>query len=231
MSDQPNPNAHLLSAGLRLQLACGLCFTVLLVLVLSGVASITLLYSDETYALGGSGIEGVTLQVVTQLEPFIRHIHEWGGYVAIVLAGWAGMEVLQFGRKLKRSANEDWSKSGRWMPAAGVTAMLVLTLALLLQVGSGMRAAGYLHHEKDTIGAPAAWDRIQGMTDAREEMEVGRGERAVEWHTREFNYLIAFGALLLVAAASTTRKIAKEAKRQNTPEKAPEPPPETNPDE
>jgi len=216
MEGKQQPHAALIARGFRLQLACGLCFALLLLLGLSGVASITLLYEDPMFTRSATGLEGETVRFLVSIKGWISALHEWGGYVAIVLAGWAGLEVFGFGRQLKRSSNKGWQKTGRWMPATGLAASAIVVVALLMLLASGIAASAFLHDgEKDAKQVPLqAVERFQGISDARSEIAAQGSEQTVEWHTREFNYLLAFGALLLVAAASSARNITREAKSE-----------------
>ncbi|MCB9893971.1 MAG: hypothetical protein H6839_05975 [Planctomycetes bacterium] len=198
----------------RVLWACGLCFGLLFLMGLSGVASITLLYDDPLYRTGTQGFEGVVVRTVSSLSGVIKALHSWGGYVGIVLAGWAGLEVFSFGRLIKRSEEGEWRATGRRLMPLGLAGAAMLIVALILLIPSGVAAKSFLSHDEpkvvdDTPNPGAFAPRISG----RAELENGADSKFVEWHTRELNYVLALGALLLVFAASSTRKVELAAKK------------------
>ena len=94
------PNLNLVSAK-RVYWSSGLLFGLLMLLVLSGLASITLLYDGIPSAENIRGTEGVVLDIVRTLRPAIRFIHEFGGFAAIFLSGWLAVELVRFGRNAR----------------------------------------------------------------------------------------------------------------------------------
>jgi hypothetical protein len=212
MSETPD-HTPVLRASRRALLACGLCFALLLLMGMTGVASITLLYDDPTYTLTG-GLEGTVVRMVRTLSGTINVIHDWGGYVGIVLAGWAGLELLALSRRLKATDNPEWRAAARRLPVLGLGGAFVLVVSLLLLIPSGVAAKAFLHSDEPSpIGQPTDRQRLAPRLPGQEVIEDAGNPKFVEWHTRELNYLMALGAILLVFAASTTRRIALEAKR------------------
>jgi hypothetical protein len=208
------PHADLRRRARRAQWACGLCFALLFAMGLSGVASITLLHDDPLYTASVKGIEGATLQAVMAQRGAIAFIHEWGGYAGILLAGWAALEVFAFARRIRRGDNADWRRAGRWMAPAGILGGTVIIAALVLLLASGVAASGFVDHistrHKDDL---AGIDRSTGLIDARKVLQGYEDSQMAEWHVREMNYVLAFGALILVAAAASIRRVSLEAKK------------------
>jgi len=199
---------QVVSRAARAQWACGLCFGLLFLMGLSGVASITLLYDNPMYRSGVQGFEGQVMGVVVAMKGAIRFIHAWGGYAGILLAGWAGLEVFSFSRLLKRTDNAGWRRSGRLLGVLGLAGAVLLIASLLLLIPSGVAAKGFLGVEPQTKDVPAP----VGLQ--RPGSEDSNDGGMVEWHTRELNYLMALGAIVLVFAASGIRRIALEAKKE-----------------
>jgi hypothetical protein len=175
--DEPNPNAELIKSARRAQWACGLCLGLMFVMGLSGIASITLLHDDPLYTGSTGGIEGTTLEVVISLRWLIELLHEWGGYVGIVLAGWAALAVFSFARRIRRGDNLDWRRTARWVGPAGILGGGLIIASLLLLIASGVAAGGFVDHigsryNDDLSGI----DKSTGLVDARE----ARSGRA--WH-------------------------------------------------
>jgi hypothetical protein len=216
MSETPKPHARILRAGLRLQVACGLCLVVLMLLILTGVAGITLLIVEPVQDKSMGALERHTVGAVQGMKDWIRLIHEWGGYVALLLAGWAGLEIFRFGRMLRRTEHKDWRRTGLWMPALGLLAGLILMGSVAVQIGAGIATHAYVHMEGAPPMAPAM-ERQHALTDARAEMEQFASEMVVDMHVRELNYLVALGALMLVAASSSTRRVTREARQAPQP--------------
>jgi hypothetical protein len=216
--DEPNPNAELIKSARRAQWACGLCLGLMFVMGLSGIASITLLHDDPLYTGSTGGIEGTTLEVVISLRWLIELLHEWGGYVGIVLAGWAALAVFSFARRIRRGDNLDWRRTARWVGPAGILGGGLIIASLLLLIASGVAAGGFVDHigsryNDDLSGI----DKSTGLVDAREALQGYDDSQMAEMHVREFNYLLAIGALTLVMAAAAIRRVSKEAKADQSP--------------
>ncbi|MCB9934065.1 MAG: hypothetical protein H6840_00090 [Planctomycetes bacterium] len=215
MPDQAeNPNAALLRHGRRVQWIAGLCFALLFLMGVSGLASITLLHDDRLYTDSMQGVEGATLRTVIALRGVIGLIHAWGGYLGIMLAGFAGLEVLRFARLLRKAERADWRGTGRWLGPLGVLGGLVVMAALVLLLASGVSARGYVRqisarHSDELSGI----DRSRALGSAAEERKEFPRSEFAEMHVKELNYLMAAGAILLVLAASVTRRIELEAKK------------------
>ncbi len=216
--DEPDPNADLIAAARRAQWACGLCLGLMFLMGLSGIASITLLHDDPLYTGVTGGIEGTTLDIVIALRWLIELLHEWGGYLCILLAGWAALAVLSFARRVKRTDNADWKRTARWVGPAGIIGGGVIMGSLLLLIASGVAASGFVDHigsryDDDLSGI----DKSTGLVDARNALEGYDDSQMAELHIREFNYLLAIGALTLVMSAAAIRRLSKEAKADHTP--------------
>src|SRR5690606_24260779 len=108
------------------QWACGLCLALLFLLGLSGIASITLLHDDQLYVGNTGGLEGSVLDTVMDLRWLIEPLHEWGGYLAIVLGGWAGLALWRFARHIRRSDRAEWRRTGAWLGPCGMLAGLLV---------------------------------------------------------------------------------------------------------
>jgi hypothetical protein len=215
MSDKPSPDAGLFRHARRLQWACGLCFALLFLMGLTGLASITLLHDNPTFTSGLTGIEGATFKVVKALRGFIEHAHEWGGYLSILLAGWAGLEVLTFALRLRRLKDSGRRSTARWLGPAGVLGAVVIVGALLLLLASGVAARNYVKHVSQMHGDElGAIDRGGALTNRDAATADFPKYELAEYHVREFNYLLAAGALLLVIAANRVRGLSTELKKK-----------------
>lgn len=203
-------NAVIRRKASRAQWACGLCFGLLFLMGLSGIASITLLYDSPLYRTGVRGFEATVMNAVVSMKGVIGLIHGWGGYVGILLAGWAGLEVFSFGRRLKRTENPGWRRTGSILSALGLFGAAMLITSLLLLIPSGVAAQGFLSHDTGSIDAPAP----VGLTRPSSSQFSDGSSRMVEWHTRELNYLMAFGAIILAYAAARIRRVSLEAKAE-----------------
>jgi len=199
----------------RVQWAGGLCFALLFLMGLSGLASVTLLHDDPLYTQEIQGMEGVTLRTVIALRPLIGLIHEWGGYAGILLAGWTALEVFLFGRLLRVADRADWRGVGRWIGPLGVVSGIVLIASLVLLLASGVAARGYVHHiagqHDDGLSGV---DRSGALGGLQQEGEAYPKSDLAEMHVRELNYLLAVGAILMVFAIHTSRRIQLEDRKQ-----------------
>lgn len=212
---EPNPNAALLRHGRRVQWAAGLCFALLLLMGVSGLASITLLHDDRLYTEQMQGIEGVTLRTVIALRGVIGLVHGWGGYLGIVLVGFAALEVFQFARLLRRADRADWRGTGRWLGPLGMLGGLVVAAALVLLLATGVAANAYVRQVgSQNADELSGIDRSRAMGSPVEEGKDFPKSEIAELHVKELNYLMAAGAIMLVLAASVTRRIELEAKKQ-----------------
>lgn len=203
-------NAVVRRKASRAQWACGLCFGLLFLMGVSGIASITLLYDSPLYRTGVRGFEATVMDTVVAMKGAIGLIHGWGGYVGIVLAGWAGLEVFSFGRRLKRTDNSGWRRTGSILSALGLFGAAMLITSLMLLIPSGVAAQGFLSQDRSSVETPAPVGLKRPTT---QEFSDG-GSRMVEWHTRELNYLMAFGAIILAYAAARIRRVSLEAKAE-----------------
>jgi hypothetical protein len=196
--------------------ACGLCFGLLFLMALSGASTFMLqLHGGSTPLANLSGIEGVTMKALTELKPVIAVVHGWGGYVSILLAGWAGIAFFAFARELKRTESPDWRSAARWLgPVAGLGAAVVI-LAVVLLLASGVAAKGYFQHIDGGIRGDVTSVERGVLPLSADEALAGYGDsQLAEWHIREMNYLLAIGALMLVFAAARARKISLQARKE-----------------
>ena len=215
MGNEQKPTDDIRAAAKRVQWACGLCFGLLFLMGVSGLASITLLHDDPTFTSNISGVEGATLKTVIALRGVIELLHEWGGYLGIVLAGWAATEVLNFARRLRKSDSSSWRATGRWMGPVGIFGGLVIVGALIALLASGVAAKGYVDHiGKRHSDELSGIDRGGALTDRGETMTDYPKHELAEMHVRELNYALAIGAILLVLAANSTRSISLALKKE-----------------
>lgn len=215
MEEETSAHQDIRRHARRVQWACGLCFALLFLMGISGLASVTLLHDDPAFTSNIRGIEGATLKTVIALRGVIEVLHEWGGYLGIVLGGWAGIEVFQFSRLLRRSDRAEWRGTGRWMGLVGLVGGIVIIGALLALLASGVAARAYVdhiatRHADDFTGI----DRGSALTERGEAMEGFPEHQLAELHVRELNYALALGAILLVLAANSTRGIATAIRKE-----------------
>lgn len=213
MPEQPD-NTQVQRRARRVLWSCGLCFGLLFLMGLTGVASITLLYDDPMMRTNMRGFEGEVVRFVASLEGLIHFIHEWGGYAGIVLSGWAGVEVFSFARLLRRSDKVEWRTSSRRLAPLGIVGAGLLVVALLLLIPTGVAAKGFLSSEtpeasSNTQGPEHMQRRIPGVVAVE---DAGDSELA-DWHLRQLNFVLAIGAFLLMFAVSSTRRIQLEARK------------------
>lgn len=202
---------HVRRHATRVMWACGLLFTLLLLMGLTGVASITLMHEDEQYFKAMQGVEGTVARAVLDLKWLIHATHQFGGYAAVLFAFWAGGEIFRFGRKLRHADNAGWRVRGRYLPFLGAAGSLIVIAALAALSVSGYMTAEYLADRPTTIEEleiPSPLEAEEHERDIRPEARP-----VVDWHTRELNYAMALGAILLVLGASSVRNVALEAKR------------------
>ncbi|MBK8206323.1 MAG: hypothetical protein IPK87_05920 [Planctomycetes bacterium] len=211
--EEQTATQHLVSRARRVQWACGLCFGLLFLMGISGIASITLLYDDPLYHESTRDIEGATLRTAIELKWLIGALHMWGGYVAILLAGWAAMEVFSFSRLVRRSDNPGWRSTARWLGPAGIGGGATIVLAVVLLLASGVAAKGYVQHITRYGEVKSEIEGAPGEHDAAKALEGYPDSNMAEWHIREMNYLLAIGAIVLVAAAASVRRISIEARK------------------
>jgi hypothetical protein len=207
-------DAEILRRARRVLWACGLCFGLLFLMGLTGIASITLLYDDPQMRTNMSGFEGDVVRFVASIEDLIHFIHEWGGYAGIVLSGWAGLEVFSFARLLRRTDKPEWRTSGRRLAPLGVAGAALLITALLFLIPSGVAARLYLTNEAPrVVNDTPNPERVQPRIPGAVEMEDASDSGQVDWHTKQLNYVLAIGAILLMFAVTSTRRIQLEVKK------------------
>lgn len=212
MADSPAPNP-VTSAARRVMVACGLCFTLLFVTGMCGAASITLLYDDPLYNESIKGIEGATLSAVVALKGFITFMHTWGGYAGILLAGWSMFELLRFARVIRRSDNQGWKSTARWLGPAGVAGSVLIAGSLVALLASGVAAKGYGDHIASYEFVTETVEGKPGEHDAKGMLQGYPDSGFAELHVRELNMLLALGAIVLVMATASVRRIGLEARK------------------
>jgi hypothetical protein len=217
MPSQPD-NPEIQRRARRVLWACGLCFGLLFLMGLTGVASITLLYDDPMMRTNMRGFEGSVVRFVASLEDVIDVIHSWGGYAGIVLSGWAGLEVFSFARLLRRTDKAEWRTSGRRLAPLGLAGAVLLIGALLVLIPTGVAAKGYLGSDEpavvDEMPNP---DRQPPRVPGVVELEDAGDSEMADWHLRQLNFLLAIGAFLLMFAVSSTRRIQLQARKEAPP--------------
>lgn len=198
---EPAPVDPFIARANRVQWACGLCFALFILMGLSGVASVTLLYAGPPFAPQPGTLEDSVIGIVAALEPVIRFIHSYGGYLGIVLAGWACIEVFQCGRLIRPKART----TGTGLVATAVIAGVLLVGGVISQLATGVGAAAFLRVDSMLPGESRP-DPSRLVQTEPERPGKQSDPQLVEWHTRELNYTIAAGTLLLVWAAAATRR-------------------------
>jgi hypothetical protein len=207
-------DAEILRRARRVLWSCGLCFGLLFLMGLTGVASITLLYDDPMLRTNMGGFEGDVVRFVASIDGLIHFIHEWGGYAGIILAGWAGLEVFSFTRVLRRTDKPEWRTSARRLAPLAIAGSLLLITALLLLIPSGVAAKTFLANDVPAVvNHTPNPERLQPRIPTAVEMDDGGAGGQVDWHTKQLNYLLAIGAILLLFAVSSTRRIQLEVKK------------------
>ncbi|MCC6464889.1 MAG: hypothetical protein IT463_06060 [Planctomycetes bacterium] len=206
MTEPVPETSPVLACGRRVMWSCGLCFALLFLLGLSGVASITLLYDAPGFHT--TGLEGTVLDTVRFARPLIRALHTYGGYVAVLLCGWSALELLAFAKALKGTR---WVRMSLLIHLTTVVGVLLMIISVLALTVTGVSAAGFLHRELEP-GPGVAGREAPAVPLPSAVAEQGT-ERSVEWHTRELNYLLGLGALLTAAAVAAARSITAEARK------------------
>lgn len=212
MADTPAPDP-VIPAARRVMWACGLCFALLFVTGMCGAASITLLYDDPLYNESIKGIEGATLSTVVAMKGFIRFVHTWGAYPAMLLAAWSMFELLRFSRIARRSGNAGWRSTARWLGPAGVVGALLIVLSLISLLASGVAAKGYGEHIASYQFVSETVEGKPGEHDANAMLKDYPDSGMAEYHVRELNMLLALGAIVLVMATASVRRISQEARK------------------
>ncbi|MHC4841239.1 MAG: hypothetical protein ACYTDT_09845 [Planctomycetota bacterium] len=179
----------------RVYWSSGLLFGLLMLMVLSGLSSITLLYDGIPSAEDIQGTEGAVLDIVRTLKPAIRFIHEYGGYLAMFLSGWLVVELVRFGRNARAHGGTSTEKS---------SGPLIVCLQLL--VGTGIEAREYMDKEPttNTFNLPAA-AKLEEFAKAQE-------ESIVESHTGMLTYVLAGVVVVLVLSVQLTHRLAVSRK-------------------
>ncbi|MEE9311731.1 MAG: hypothetical protein V3V10_04890, partial [Planctomycetota bacterium] len=178
------PNLNLVSAK-RVYWSSGLLFGLLMLLVLSGLASITLLYDGIPSAENIRGTEGVVLDIVRTLRPAIRFIHEFGGFAAIFLSGWLAVELVRFGRNARAHGTAKNEKStGLYITVTGVLSAIGLPLCLLFLIGTGIEARKFMNLESDTDFQLPAASKLDEFARTQE-------SKVVEAHRGTLTFMLA----------------------------------------
>lgn len=209
MADEQQP--RLRAQVMRALVSSGLSLFVVLLMAISGAASITLLYFGGSFVPGMRGFEGSVVSTVLALEPLINLVHELGGYAAFVFAGWAGVEMFALARMLRRSDQPALRAAASRVMLPGVSGAVLLACSIALLTFTGVKAAGFNHSQQPLAATPTA--------PGSEKFTSAEGDELVNWHTRELTYILALGALLLAAGASQARKAAprKPAAKEESP--------------
>lgn len=190
--DEAQP--EIVTANRRAQWASGICLTMIVLLALSGMASITLMYDDPLSRKGAQGVEGFVLESVITLKPLIHLIHTWGGYVTIVVAGWAMVEL--FG--VSRVAKVHSASRGRWIGFLAVIGGLFILASVLGLIWSGEGTGQWLKTEISPIG------------QKEPPKPVKFEDRWTDLHTRDLLYPLGIGVILMVLASTSSKRLARE---------------------
>ena len=205
MDDVNNSGAALKFRARRMTLACGLCLGLLFLLGLTGMASVTLLYDDGVSAAYDRGFETSVLRTVIALKTAIRLIHSYGSYLAIVLAGWAAVELFRMSKVLASSEIAKARARGRALIFIALVAGVSIIGALV-----GLSATGVKTHAELRGDRPAEPDPMAAPLP----LPAGPGESvdlpAVVMHTRDLNLVLMIGVFLMVIGVSVGRQAAKE---------------------
>lgn len=186
----------------RVYAAGGLLFGLMILMVLSGLASVTLLYDDVPSATPTQGLEGYVLGIVQTLSPAIRITHEYGGYVAMFLSGWLALEFIRFGKNSRTIGTSKDKSSGLLIMIVGVPSAVALSVLLVLLVGTGIEARKFMDE--------AAVGDFQELPGAGKLSQVAAAEEkgVVEAHIGMLTLAMAGMIILLVVAVQLTQRTA-----------------------
>ncbi|MDC1142834.1 hypothetical protein OAU50_07055 [Planctomycetota bacterium] len=196
-------DASKLVSAKRVYWSGGLLFGLLLLMVLSGLSSITLLYDGIPSAEDLQGLEGAVLDTVRTLKPAIRFLHEYGGYAAMFLSGWLAIELIRFGKNARQHGQTADDKStGFYIMLLGIPAAIGLVICLVLLIGTGIEARNYMDENPDaqSFDLPKA-AKLEEFAKAQE-------VAVVESHTGMLTYVMAGVVILLVFSVQMTHKLA-----------------------
>ena len=217
----------------RALLACGGLFALLLLLGLSGLASVTLFYIEQDAGTGYGDLEGVVIRCVKFVDGWtsssrlhlIGHFHAWGSYAALVMCGWSVVELWSAAGMLKIHAEADVRSNARFMRPLAAIGGVILVLAIVLQLIAGTATRRAL----DEMRAPTAMDQPASRDESARIVETlstlqgeasqqSKDEVVVTVHMRELNYPLGLGALLILVAVMLARRAAiildAESKRE-----------------
>lgn len=207
-------------AASRVMLACGLLLGLLVALGITGLASVTLFYIELDAGTAHDSFERSVIAVVRFFDGWsedgsrlrlIHHVHALGGFAAMVLTGWAAIEIWSAARLFRTHLLERVRAQARWMRPLAIIGAVALELALVAQLLTGTAARAALDELRvpSPLQAPPTVreaERIAGAIAA--EHAASKDDAVVLAHMRELNYPLGFGALLLLLAAMLARRAA-----------------------
>lgn len=200
----------------RLATACTLALGLLVLMGVSGLANITLnhvrrdFYDQYSRFDPLPPFEAAVVSTVQAARPAIWLVHKYGGYVTILLSGWAALQCISFARAAGREGAQV-----RLVALLGGVGGFGLALALAAQIVAGTALmwgiAEMDKHRLAPAGAAAARIAAADASDLE-----GRVKPLENFHIRELNYPVGLAAMMLVAAMSLARSRAAGQKNSNT---------------
>ncbi|CAG1769998.1 hypothetical protein BAC2_00742 [uncultured bacterium] len=208
----------------RAMFVSGLLFGLLVLLGITGMASVTLFYIEFDAGTSHESFEGVVISIVrfcdgwlsdgTRLH-LLRHIHGIGSYLAIVLTGWAAVELWSAAGVIRIHVNQEVRQNARFMRPLAIFGAVALEGAIIVQLLAGSATRGAL----DDMRVPAPLDRPASAGESDRVIESlsklsadnaaqSRDEVVVQVHMRELNYPLGFGAILMLIAVVLARRAA-----------------------
>lgn len=211
-------------AASRVMLAGGLLLALLVLLGITGLASVTLFYIEFDSGTAQDSFERTVIATVKFFDGWfadgtrwhlVRHIHGIGAFLAIVLTGWAAVEIWGAAAVFRQHLREEVRATARWMRPLAALGTLFLLGAIVVQLLAGAATRGAL----DDMRVPAALDRPPSVGESdrivdslsrlkKDDFTQTKDEVVVQVHMRELNYPLGFGALLLLMAVMAARRAA-----------------------
>ncbi len=208
----------------RALLANGLLFGLLVVLGISGLASVTLFYIEFDAGTAQDSLERAVISVVKFCDGWhedgtrwhlVRHVHGIGAYLALVLTGWAAIEIWSAAGVVRTHVKPEVRATARWMRPLAAFGALFLILALVAQLLAGAATRGALNDMR----VPAPLERPPSARESDKVVEAmsklhadtraqTQDEVVVQVHMRELNYPLGLGAILLLIAVMLARRAA-----------------------
>lgn len=208
----------------RAMLAAGFLFGLLLLLGLSGMASVTLFYIEFDAGTSHESFENTVITIVKFCDGWfadgtrwhvLRHIHGFGSYLAIVLTGWTAVELWSAAGAIRLHVNAEVRRHARFMRPLAIVGAVALEGAIIVQLLAGSATRGALDDMRvpaplDRPATPGESDKIVGSLSrlSADNAAQSRDEVVVQVHMRELNYPLGFGAILMLMAVVLARRAA-----------------------